>query len=274
MSTIKIGVIFALHGLTQKEFDDVMVPWVKFKEGMAQKGVEIIMTAVSYTFLENRELFPEMFEENRATIEEIEKSNYFSFIFSDKEAALETNLQEAGVRDKALQFLKSQNVDFIWLWDGDEFATTDELNSIYSYLSFPHEFAWFSISYKNYVFDNKTYLSDPFTPPRIFKANYFGRKIHRFYLDNDISYLTKDGEEIRFQSLPHRIIPRRIAWIKHLSWLSDERSKRKIKYQLSHFGKYGGDCSYAWDEKNNKLIFNLDFFKKRGEMVPQTEQDT
>lgn len=259
----KIGIIFALHNLSSKEFEDVMAPWIKFKG----KNPSTIFSCVSYTFDENRKDNFSL-EANAKTIDMIEKSNYFSYVFSDKDYNGES-LQEAGVRDKALQFLLREICDVIWLWDGDEFAQEHELTNILSFINRFSDYAWYSTCYKNYVFDEHTYLEEPFTPPRIFRAEYRGAKIDKFYLDNDISYFSAEEKLISFHQLPFKKIPKTIAFIKHLSWLSNERSKRKITYQKAHFGKYGGGCSYDWDEKNDRLIFNLDFYAKRGDNVPK-----
>lgn len=263
---MKIGVIFAIHCNSESEIESVLKPWIELESNYNH---QIVKTAVSYTFAENRNIFSK--EENAQTIKYLKNSNHFSFIFSDEDD--ETGeFEEAKVRDKALQYLKTQNVDVICIWDGDEFATAEQLKNIFSFVEKYDEFCWYSISYKNYVFDENTFLTDPFTPPRIFRTRFYNASIGRFYLDNDISY-EAEGQEFRFQGFPHRIIPKEIAWVKHLSWLSNERSRRKVAYQKAHFAKYGGECSYAWDEKENKLIFDLDFFKKRGLMIPKIEYE-
>ena len=262
---MKIGVIFAFHSNSKDEIDLVLKPWREFGQNSDNT---IIKSVVSYTFQENREIFSA--KENEDTIQYLKTLKDIDFLFSDEDELTGT-FQEANVRDAALQFLKNNNVDVICIWDGDEYATVDQLNNIFSYVKKYEDFCWYSISYKNYVFNEKTFLVDPFTPPRIFRTSFYNLKINRFYLDNDISYNIEGQEgEYRFQGFPHKIIPKEVAWIKHYSWLSNERSRRKVIYQKKHFGKYGGECSYAWDEKNNKLIFDLDFHKKRGLMIPET----
>jgi len=264
----KLGVIFALHSLSKSELESVMEPWLALK---GKNLFDIVFTCVSYTFEENR-ADKSFLLGNKETIKLIKESNLFSYCFTDEDTSRE-NMQEGAVRDMALQFLRGEGCDVVALWDGDEYATNDQLVKIFEYVEKYNEYCWYSLSYKNFVFDRSTYLTEPFCPPRIYRAKYGEYAIHSFYLDNEVFYKDKQGKNVSFRTLPTKNVPKQIAFIRHMTWLSDERSKRKVAYQKKHFGQFGDDCSYDWDETNDRLIFNLDFFKKRGLMLPEIDYE-
>ena len=110
---------------------------------------------------------------------------------------------------------------------------------------------YYKINFKNYVFD-KTQWIDGFNPNRIFhmKKN---PKLDKMFRDNDVLY---EGR-IPQTKLPGLEIPRDVAHIKHLTWLSDEKSKKKYEYNLKHIGT----CSYELDYDNDKLIFSEEYYK-------------
>ena len=87
--------------------------------------------------------------------------------------------------------------------------------------------------------------------------------IHSFYFDNDISY--NDGTI--FADKKSIIIPKKIAFIDHYSWLDlDSRTIEKIQYQNNRFiGEEGNRCSFIY---NGKLRFNQNFYQKRGIQIP------
>lgn len=163
------------------------------------------------------------------------------------------NVPEAIARGTALQYLRDK-VDLIWMVDSDEFYTMDEINSILRYMEENPWIAWARLCFKNYVMDDKTYLAEPFTPPRVFRVWAASYRVHSFSGDNDIAYggtITRDIlSQERFASAT---VPKEIAWVKHLTWQSNDRSRRKIAYQTA---RWGNVCSFAWDDTQGGLIFN------------------
>ena len=59
-------------------------------------------------------------------------------------------------------------------------------------------------------------------------------------------------------AFPCGIIGQNVAWIRHYTWLNNERSKKKVEYQKAR----GWTCSYEWDYNENKLKFNAEYYKK------------
>ena len=66
-------------------------------------------------------------------------------------------------------------------------------------------------------------------------------------------------------------VPKECAWIPHQTWMSDEKSKKKIDYQLR--GRGWPACSYSWDESRGGLVFNEEYYRARGLPLPETAQD-
>lgn len=155
------------------------------------------------------------------------------------------NVPEATARGMALSYLKGQ-VDVVWQVDADEFYTEADIHAILAYVRANPYAEWFRLSLKNYVFDEVTYLTEPFTPPRIHRVNVRGYRAHSFSGDNDIQYggtITRDiVPQERFASVT---VPESVAWIRHLTWQDNDRSRAKIEYQLN--GRGWPQCSFAWD---------------------------
>lgn len=167
-----------------------------------------------------------------------------------------------------------RNYDFLWIVDSDEFYTEEEIENIIRFVEFEDykSTVTFKIALKNFVFDKETYLVQPFEPPRIFRTSmsldwtippgHFW--LHNFYWDNDVCYgqLQEDQRKIalfKWDQFPTTHIPKHVAWVKHLTWLNNERSKKKVEYQNRHFG----NCGYSWGD--NGLEFNMNYHVKEPE---------
>ena len=91
----------------------------------------------------------------------------------------------------------------------------------------------------------------------MFRVNYSGNLIDRFYYENDLIYKNAQGE-MDYKSLSSREIPNSLAFIKHYSWCgTPEFLQRKIQYQNLH---YGGICSYKFQD--GQLVFNDEYYSK------------
>ncbi len=55
-------------------------------------------------------------------------------------------IQEHLARDLCLQYLKIMDMDFIWLVDGDEFYSLEDIKNISSYIK-ENDFIWYSINF-------------------------------------------------------------------------------------------------------------------------------
>jgi len=177
-------------------------------------------------------------------------------------------ISEAEARTLALRKLLDDKCELIFLIDGDELFQINDLQNITKFIEEDKFSAWYKFSYKNYLFDSSTYLKLPFQPPRAFRVQYNGYRLNNFRHDNEVVYhgiITRDIKD--FESFPSKIIPPNISWIVHKTWISCEKTKSKVEYQR---GRWGGSlCSYKWDETNNKLVFNPQYFARFGKPIPE-----
>lgn len=245
---MKIGIIFCAFNCADT-IEECLKPWREVKDE------NFLYSCISAPFkqYENSGI-P---EDN--TIKLVSESKLINKHFYD--IGYPTEIEARGL---CLDFLKKNGCDVIWQVDGDEVYTVEEINNILKYVEEYPQIAWFRLSLKNFVFDQNTYLADPFTPARIFRLSYPPFKAGSFRDDNNLSYIYGEGQDVWDECLANKIIPKEIAWITHYSWLSNETSKNKVKYQKDR----GWNCSYEWDEVNNKLIFNPQFY--RGRELPKT----
>lgn len=178
-------------------------------------------------------------------------------------------IKDHEARNLAVDLLKREGVDFLFIWDADERGAKDQINEIIKFVESDEDSYWWSLSYKNYVFDDKTYLKEPFTPPRIFRMKKGGCSFPSFYWDNCVVYQHASGS-INYLDVPHKVVPKEVAWIPHYTWPNNELGERKVNYQKDHHN--GAACSFRWDEEKG-LIFNEEYFKMRGEEIPETLMD-
>lgn len=177
------------------------------------------------------------------------------------------HIPETTARSMALTWLAAQGADVLWQVDMDEFITLDQIAYILKTIEMPgNEWVeWYRLSYKNYIFDDKTYLVDLFQPPRIHRVKsirYPNLRAHCFIADNDIGYQDKNepnGTIWPQSSLASgTIVPvgpnaQASAPIRHMTWQNSPRSKHKISYQLD--SRRWPTCSFSWDDAKG-LIFN------------------
>lgn len=264
---MKIGIIAQGRNCADV-LDDVLAPWIK-----AMEKHDIHICLITATFKEMEKLG----EPAHNTDNTWEKFIEYSAMHPKNISALNLNkyVAESQSRNRGREILMSEeiNADLIWMLDlSDEYYTVEQIDNIVKFVKSEPFTVWFRLSFKNYVFDVNTYLTSPFTPPRIWRTNIGGYKLSDCVYDNDFVYLNSIGAQISDKQLSNYIIPKSVAWIKHYSWLSDARGKQKCAYQAAHFS-HGAGCSYRWNDKENKLEWNTDYFKKIGEIIPNTAKD-
>ncbi len=183
-------------------------------------------------------------------------------------------IPETEARGLALTWLKTQHVDAIWQVDVDEQYTEQDISRIIRYVDANPFVAAFRLSLKNYVFDRATYLADPFTPMRIHRIKAGPLEASAFWADNNVSYQGAGGRTVRDDALATLTVPATVAWVRHITWLNDERSKRKIVYHEGHFASRpeGLRCSYSWDETKG-LVFNDAYYRFVGHPLPRLLKD-
>lgn len=242
---MKIGILCNFYGFPLY-LDNVLKDWLDFKN-------EFIFAACSCKF--DQYLNINYLKEDKETSVKLttQYSNLFEYVYKDNTS------NDSIVRNKPLEYLLSKGVDYIWLLDGDEFYSKNEIINIVEYVKSEPFIPWFKINFKNY-FNDEQHWVDGFCPPRIFKVNTKNLKLDSFYFENDLYYSDESKNLTDYKSLSHLEIPRNKAHIKHYSWCgSKDFLKNKIKYQNL---RYNGICSYEWDESNDCLKLNEDFYKK------------
>lgn len=244
--------------------DKSLKGWVQAKKEKTG-GDEFIISAVSVQFAEYRgqprdELSPVLLSDKL-------KSGEIDTLTIAPEYISETT-----ARNLALQSLLDVGCNLITLADGDEFFTIEQIEKIFNFVSLDKFTSWFSISYRNYVFSENQFLADPFTPPRIFRVKTNGYELRELYHDNDFSYFGPfvqngkiENKTISYKDLPSKTIPKTTALVPHLTWISNEKSKLKVKYQEGR----GWQCSYKWNNVLNKLEFNEEYYKRHGKATPE-----
>lgn len=164
------------------------------------------------------------------------------------------NILETTARGMALNWLVRSGVDILWQVDIDERYTAADISAVLAHIQRDEWSAWWRVCLKNYVFDESTYLVEPFTPPRIHRVRVDGYRAHSFSADNDIQYGGRITRDIILQGrFASATVPQSVAWVRHLTWQSaGDRSRRKIAYQTA---RWGNVCSFAWDPDKG-LVFN------------------
>lgn len=257
MNLPKIG-ISAIGYQCSEHLDKVLEPWIDFNK----KHNNIIISVSHGLFPETEKLgFP--IKSTDDTIEKLEA--YLDKNLIDQFIFLETPTFEKDIRNSTLPFLLAKDIDYLLLLDlQDEIYTEKNIIDICDFITRENFISFFKINFKNYVIDNYSYVDD-FIAPRIWN-NKLNGGIKQFYYDNEI--LFNNGKKADDTSC--RIIPRNIAFVKHLSWVgSKDYLKRKIEFQKIHYGH----CSYEWNEKSNKLELNEEFYLKYNLPKPILHKD-
>lgn len=277
---MKIGVI-AVGRDCADVMDEVLAPWIEI---MSKYRIHICLLSASFKETESIGIPKTPDDATRLKIEEYAtkySGSFSSCIFTDY-------VTEAQVRERGRQILTAADVDadLIWLLDlSDEFYTVEQIEKIIKFIQTRNSIAWFRLSLKNYVFDKKTYLTDPFQPPRIWHVNCGKFKLAECSYDNDFVYqnigtdgVVNSGSD---QTIPTFVsdkafasftIPPSIAFIRHDTWLNNERSKMKVAYQNLHFA-HGAGCSFGWNPAKGGLVWNENYFTKTRQVIPETQSE-
>lgn len=256
----KIGIIFTGYN-TQDTLLKSINPWVKAKRERLHDS-EILISAVSLPFKGYEDLGV-VRDSTTETLKKFKENGDIDYLICEPEF-----ITEAEARTLASAPLMNDHVDLIWLVDSDEVYTHAQIKKILDFIYDTPLVTWYKLSFKNFIFDEKSNLKEPFCPPRVFKTKNHNLTFLNFNYDNDATY--QDSKGIYHQhALPCLKIPSSVAYIKHYTWLNNERTKNKIKYQKIRWGEEG--CSYDWDEKENKVKFNLNYFKKHNLPIPEIE---
>jgi hypothetical protein len=249
---MKIGVLCNFYGFPDY-LNKVLSSWLEMNKNF-------IFAAASCKFDEYKDI--------EYNLEDKETLNKLNTLYKDKFFYIYSGpiSNDSIVRNYPLKYLLDQNVDYIWLLDGDEFYTKDQINKIINFVEQESFVPFFKINFKNF-FNDENHWIDGFCPPRIFKTNFNNLKLDSFYYENDVYYIDENNNKIDYKQLSSLSIPKTIAHIDHYSWCgSIDFLKNKIKYQ-NH--RYKGICSYQWNDKKNCLDFNENYYKMINQPIPK-----
>jgi hypothetical protein len=246
-----VGVLLCAHSC-ERHLEECLRPWLNL-------GANISAVSVPFEEYKGKNI-----PDDRS--QEILQSHGISFFDAPK------FIPEAQARNMPLNFLRQQEVELVWLLDGDEIYTEEEIENILAFVNNPiNKFnQWFRVNFKNYVFDGKKWI-DGFHPPRIYRMDRLGN----FYWDNDIDfYPNSDNVPVKQEKVANTEIPRSVAHVRHMTWLNTPEGKRKVLYQEEHFSKNGKNCcSYSWDSEKDCLTLNRDFYKHHKVALPELRED-
>jgi hypothetical protein len=256
--TSKIGIIAV--GYQCKNLNQILEPWIKLKKLYNQNIYISVTTALFKEYWDLGKKYDNQEMENACVnLLENKDIDYFNVI---KEPILDFESRNYCWND-----LKDKNLDLVWQLDlYDEHYSYEEILKTINWIENNNLYDAYRINFKNYFgnINDKKYILD-FNPPRINWVKKYNN-IKRWYWDNWVEYNNGQKSEL----LCDYTIPYTICNPKHLSWVGDKDFLlNKIKYQH----KALGCCSYTWDDKEDTLKFDLNYYLKYNIPIPKVYID-
>lgn len=156
------------------------------------------------------------------------------------------------------------DIDFLVMLNHDEMWTLTEIQKLFSFIEFNPLVDYYKVNFKNYCINEQTWVDDFIVPRMWWVKRNSGLK--GFYKDELVEY--NDGSR-DFQRA-FGIIPSSLIFPKHLTWVGSKAYlQRKLNFQALRFGS----CSYSWDEQNDCLKLNDDFYARFPVTKPQLHHD-
>lgn len=247
MNKLKVGITFIGYECMEL-MPKALEPWINIRKNGGIDEIESLTISLSHgCFEETAKLgFP---------IHSTDKSHeWMKLQYSkgnvDNVIIYESPMKEYDMWSGNYNFFK-EKVDFMVMLNHDEMWTIEEIQALFKYIYFNPLVDYYKVNFKNYCINENTWVSD-FIVPRMWwtKKN---EGLYRFYQDELVEYHNGKRDFQCSNSIIPGIFP------KHLSWVgSKEYLKRKLAFQLLRFKT----CSYAWDEVNDCLKLNEDFYTK------------
>lgn len=241
-------------------------PWIEYNKNATHK---IIIGVIDGLFIGFDGKSPNSDDGGVELMDDYVKNGHIhSFIKST------TPLTEHDARNIALKNLtENYTIDYVMISAFDEIFTVDQIENIVSYI-IKNPFIYnFRLQYKNYTFSNKTYTLG-FNPKRIWKLKPNITCIFdKFRWDDDGQYKNENTGAILLDDYcTSKTIPNIL--IRHETWLSNTRSKNKVEYQEKHFAPpTGAGCSFRWNDAQNILEFNDNYYKITNTQKPTLYHD-
>lgn len=252
---MKIGIIFSLYNCVDF-FDQCVEPWFKLKE-----KYNFIFSVCSGVHQQMDDKAKQRAKYNNAySLLKILGKN-FDFIITTMG---ENNWTDEKSKTYLLNYLKDHDVDIVWVVDGDEIYTEDQIINIINFIETNPQYDIYSLRYKNYIFKNTLWVDD--FVKRVIYWTDRNNGIKNFIFDTDVGY---NNNTYAIDSKKSCEIKRNIAFINHYTWLvTDPRTKEKLNYQNNkYFGSKGKKCALKYDDDNG-LVFNEDFYEDRNILLP------
>lgn len=156
------------------------------------------------------------------------------------------------------------DIDMLIMLNHDEMWTLQDIQILFRYINFNPQVDYYKVNFKNYCINEQTWVSD-FIVPRMWWVKRNGG-LKGFYKDELVEYNDGSRDFQRSWSM----VPQNLLFPKHLTWVGSKAYlQRKLHFQALRFGS----CSYTWDEKNDCLALNDDFYAKFGVPKPQLNHD-
>jgi len=248
---MKIGLLVTAYNC-EKYIKDCLQPWLNLRDTH-----NIIISANSGMFKPYKDFG---FEEKNDVTLKILNDSKLDFLITTSGNNL---LDEDSSRNTCLDYLNKQNVDLVWVVDGDEIYTERQILDIIDFIKENENYNSYFVQFKNYTL-KYPYFTKGFARETIYKTN-VGGGISHFHFD---VYITYNNGKTNHDLNKGIYIPKDIAYVEHYSWLSDDsRSYEKITYQENRFsGPEGKRCAFTIID--DKLAFNKEFWENRNLNVP------
>ena len=248
---LKIGILGLFYNCADL-LPEVLAPWLALKEA----GQPVVLAGINVQFTENAHLrFKDTDDATRRVLDGYRSR--FDFLEFGKQP-----LKDEQARNVVLNYLLSQDVDAVWIVDGDELYTPEQIRGLIEYVEKTPQFDYYHIPLDNILFD-RVHFGVPFVPPRIFRTGRRGGISH-FTFENELQF--KDGTHI-YSTVPG-IVPKRVAYIRHITWPKSS-AVDKICYQRQRFGF----CPYTFDEKTGEIGVDPAYYALHKTPMPKMEGD-
>ena len=256
---MKIGLIYSAYD-SERYLKESLESWLNLKNNSQH---EIIIAASDGIWEKYQEIGLDEIHDKSLDI--LLESNV-DFLYKNRSPYV---ISEEESRTTLLRFLNYHNCDLLWMVDGDEVFTTQDILNIIEYIESNPQVECFRVNYKNFTIRNPLFLND-FVKATIYRGNIRGG-LTKFIFDNDAVY--SDGAVP--DTMNTHLIPRSVVFPKHYTWLEDDdRIPKKIQHQEHKYiwsGQKGSRCQYRM--AGDKLKFNENFWNNRGLQFPILRQE-
>ena len=252
---MRIGVLFSLYNCMHY-FDSCVNPWFDLKD------------KYDFVFATCSGVHQQMPKEAKKRANANNAYSLLKILGKDFDFIVSTmgknNWTDEKSKNYMLNYLKDQNVDLIWIVDGDEIYTKTQIVNIIEFIESNTQYDIYTLNYKNHVFKKNLWIDD-FHKRVIYWINR-NEGIKEFIFDTDIKY---NDDTLAIDSNHICRIDRNIAFIDHYTWLvNDCRTKDKLEYQNNkYYGTDGKRCGFKYTDAEG-LIFNKDFYSERNLSLP------